>query len=399
MSSHLSFDINDLNEIDWDFTNIENEGLHSFHWYPATFVSAIPGCLIPLLTKPGDIVLDPFCGTGATGVEAIRLGRRFIGIDINPVATLAAQSKLYFPNRRMLSNQLNLVLEDSLLSHSSTNGATHPNQELLLEWYHRKTFDELFYLLKLINSLPNKTLKIPAQATFSSILKSVCSQNKHWGWVCDNVKPKHDQIQYKNAKQAFKSALENFVSSSESLIREMKERNVEYRRNKIRNHWKIVSGDCLQHLAKIEDNSIDLIATSPPYLGVADYIKSQRLSFLWFHKDVLPICGYSTEDFEDLRNKEIGCRSFRARRSLHSEYLAYLRKFFVSASKVIKDSGTLCLVYGESTSRESTIEDIRALADEVGFTLHWSESRRISSRKRRLIASIENEYIDIFVLR
>ena len=34
-------------------------------------------------TKPGDLVLDPFCGSGTTGVAAVRHGRRFIGIDMD----------------------------------------------------------------------------------------------------------------------------------------------------------------------------------------------------------------------------------------------------------------------------------------------------------------------------
>lgn len=38
---------------------------------------------VGLLTAPGDIVLDPFAGSGTTGVACARLGRRFIGIEID----------------------------------------------------------------------------------------------------------------------------------------------------------------------------------------------------------------------------------------------------------------------------------------------------------------------------
>ena len=34
-------------------------------------------------TETGYVVLDPFCGSGTAGVEAIRLGRKFVGIDVS----------------------------------------------------------------------------------------------------------------------------------------------------------------------------------------------------------------------------------------------------------------------------------------------------------------------------
>lgn len=37
--------------------------------------------LLDLFTDPGDLVLDPFCGSGSLGVACVRLGRRYIGID------------------------------------------------------------------------------------------------------------------------------------------------------------------------------------------------------------------------------------------------------------------------------------------------------------------------------
>lgn len=38
---------------------------------------------VQALSNPGDLVLDPFMGSGSTGVSAVRLGRRFIGVELN----------------------------------------------------------------------------------------------------------------------------------------------------------------------------------------------------------------------------------------------------------------------------------------------------------------------------
>jgi site-specific DNA-methyltransferase (adenine-specific) len=46
-------------------------------------------------SNPGDLVLDPFCGSGTTGLAATRLGRQFIGIELDPeYADLATRRHL-----------------------------------------------------------------------------------------------------------------------------------------------------------------------------------------------------------------------------------------------------------------------------------------------------------------
>jgi len=49
--------------------------------HPAPFPIELVTRLIKMNTYIGDIVLDPFCGSGTAAVAAINLGRRFIGID------------------------------------------------------------------------------------------------------------------------------------------------------------------------------------------------------------------------------------------------------------------------------------------------------------------------------
>jgi len=52
--------------------------------HPAPFPVELPYRCIQLYTFKGEVVLDPFCGVGTTCIAAIKTGRHFIGIDINP---------------------------------------------------------------------------------------------------------------------------------------------------------------------------------------------------------------------------------------------------------------------------------------------------------------------------
>jgi hypothetical protein len=60
----------------------------------AQFPIALPGRCIALSTVDNDIVLDPFVGAGNTGVAALALGRRFVGIDACQEYLATAKRKL-----------------------------------------------------------------------------------------------------------------------------------------------------------------------------------------------------------------------------------------------------------------------------------------------------------------
>jgi adenine-specific DNA-methyltransferase len=55
--------------------------------------------LIDAFSHSGDIVLDPFVGSGTTAVAAKKLGRRYIGIDIEPVYAQQAQERVKHERR------------------------------------------------------------------------------------------------------------------------------------------------------------------------------------------------------------------------------------------------------------------------------------------------------------
>lgn len=61
----------------WTFPTQPYKGAHF-----ATFPEELPRRCIKAASKPGDVILDPFCGSGTTGKVALELGRQFIGVDL-----------------------------------------------------------------------------------------------------------------------------------------------------------------------------------------------------------------------------------------------------------------------------------------------------------------------------
>ena len=55
---------------------------------------ALMEVLVRLFSDPGELILDPFAGSGTTGVAAVRLGRRFVGWEMNPAYADIARRRL-----------------------------------------------------------------------------------------------------------------------------------------------------------------------------------------------------------------------------------------------------------------------------------------------------------------
>lgn len=77
----------------WIFNKRDSSGAHNAGYW-GNFIPQIPNQLLRRYTKKGDWILDPFVGSGTTLIEAKRLGRNSIGIDLSEDALKLAEKNL-----------------------------------------------------------------------------------------------------------------------------------------------------------------------------------------------------------------------------------------------------------------------------------------------------------------
>jgi site-specific DNA-methyltransferase (adenine-specific) len=83
--------------------------------YPAEKPAAVSEILVRQSSQPGEVVADPFMGSGSVGVAAARLGRRFIGTDLNPEAVALSAARLREFGEGREPNQLPSVRQPNLM--------------------------------------------------------------------------------------------------------------------------------------------------------------------------------------------------------------------------------------------------------------------------------------------
>ena len=81
---------------------------HSLHEisYRACFKPQLPAFFIDRLTRPGDVVCDPFMGRGTTPLQAALMGRRVVGSDANPLSIMLTRPRLNPPALEAIAARL-----------------------------------------------------------------------------------------------------------------------------------------------------------------------------------------------------------------------------------------------------------------------------------------------------
>ncbi len=378
-------------EKDWSFKHSQNKNIHT---YPATFVNAIPKNLISALGIKGELIIDPFCGTGQTAVEAIKAGCSAVTSDINSIAVLATKAKTTYLSISQ-RNDLRSISNDLLKTQRKSSEVDY---DIFKKWHHQSTFIELSKIKGFIEQITDIESKQFLFTCFSEILTS-CTDRKGKGtsYFADNTplpKGKHTP-DYQNAIELFISKLQKNIDVIELMYSQI-ERNRKDPQEEL-SKVRVIQTDVRNispDLYEIDSRAAAAVITSPPYLCMVDYSLGQRLSYYWLFHDMM----------EKEYKLEIGARRSRNQiENVLTNYFSDIRSFIQNMKLLLRKDGYMACVIGEpvaeSFKNKLILSQIDKIFNEEGFELIWQKERPINWHRNHGITSLESERISVHILR
>ena len=359
---------------DWSFTADDTRYLtHDIHPYPAKFIPQIPAHLIARLSLPGDVVFDPFGGSATTAVEAVRLGRRSVSMDANPLSALIGKVKAGFmsPNIQADLEQLYASIKSqmiskeneqkdwskSLVSRFSDFVPDIPNIE---KWFDKQVIGELALIRYLISQITDGLAHDAALVALSRIVIRVSNQDSETRYVSTpkNVAPLL-------TLKAYLSALKVVVNRLEIAANTLQFSDA-----------KFIIGDSRSSIIElVGENTVDLIVTSPPYPNATDYHLYHRFRLFWL--------GF---DPRDLGKIEIGSHLRHQRNnSGFEEYESDMLQVIEGCYKALNPGRFAVFVAGDAVFKGmefSTSDAICRIAESAGFQSFGVIDRPVHATKR-----------------
>jgi site-specific DNA-methyltransferase (adenine-specific) len=315
--------------------------------YLGGYPPRVPRRIIERWVGPRVRVLDPFCGSGTTLVEAKLLGRPSIGIDLNPLAVAISRAKLQPVHLQDLADRLTLLA-------SGFRGESEIDDvpEILFPIFHRRTLAQLCYLRRVLTD---------------EVLEDVFLR----GCVLGIMHGKHRR----DGSTAYLSVdMPNTFSMSPEYVRRFVERNGLHQPpidvfSKLRERatWllrsgalpdtpqaEVIQGDSgrLDELvSQLGISSVGAIVTSPPYLGILRYGAFNWIR-LWF-------LGYDQYAID---------RLLQTTDSLDI-YLSFMASFLGAAGRVLRPGGIAALVIGDVTEHGQHIHLAQRVWEELSGLL------------------------------
>lgn len=247
---------------------------HSIHEvsYRACFKAQLPEFFISRLTRPGDVVFDPFMGRGTTPVQAALMKRQAFGNDINPLSILLTRPRL-----RPISLQAVAV---ALRSIDWSRGQIE--REDLLAFYHPNTLKKLESLrIWLAERAPLGSDDVEPMADWIRMVAINRLSGHSPGFFSGRSMPPNQAVSVKaqikiNEKLGVtppeRDVAEVILKKSKTLLKDG------CSPSQVRSSLHTGAAWAVSGLA---DASVDLTVTSPPFLDIVHYASDNWLR-CWF---------------------------------------------------------------------------------------------------------------------
>jgi len=362
-----------LKNVDWDFENTTQDPISKLHPYPARFIESIPRSLIELLeVEDGSAILDPFCGSGTTLLEAQKQGKRSVGIDLNPIACLISRVKTQ-PINSSLVERAEVVYQNAMKKYE-TEDMDIPQIPNLDHWFKLDVQRAIFSLISEINIIENSVVQDALRFALSSIIVRVSNQESDTRYAAVDKKAK--------AKDVFN----NFQLAYKRLAMAKADMNYKY-------ESLIINKDILTVGAEDIKEKIGLVITSPPYPNAYEYWLYHKYRMWWLGYD--PI---------DVREHEIGARPHYQKKNGQTEedFYKQMDTVFQLFEECVTKGGHVCVVIGRSVIKGCEINNaalIQKMGIKRGFNLVVDIERNISATKKSFnlkYGKIKKENILIF---
>ncbi|TCM35141.1 DNA methyltransferase [Kribbella sp. VKM Ac-2568] len=246
---------------------------HSMCPYFAMFPEAFARAWIERLTKPGEVVFDPFAGRGTAPFEALLLGRVGIGGDINPVAACLNRAKLAAPQASSVLRRLNRLEDD--YQHRRWMRAASTTSEFFQAAYHRRTLAQLLYLRESLDWRARRTDAMVSALILGGLHGEVSSMRYLSNQMPRTISTKPDY----SVRFWTERSLEAPERDAFDMLRQAL--SFRYASPVPDAAGETIFGDIRDVPRKWRREAPKLIITSPPYRAVTSYEEDQWLR-LWF---------------------------------------------------------------------------------------------------------------------
>jgi len=326
----------------------QTRGSHGIHKYPAKFFPELPRWLIQKFSKPGDILIDPFMGSGTTNVEAMLLGRHSVGIDVDPFAKFLTKVKTTKLNIDELGESTEVLL-NSLIKYDpkKIKGKDIPVFPYRENWFNKEILNELAYIKKMIiSSKFSENIKDFQLICLSSIIRSVSNADNN----CTRT-----VVRKKLNKQIYPSmALTKFA---ETLLLNSY-RMTEYSTIADTDiSVEIPDGNDARNI-KYPKDYFDFALTSPPYANAVDYPRTHQLEMYWL--------GLASGSLAPMKKEHIGTES------VSSEHYKFLNKIGIDEADLVisnifnKDPRRSFIVYKYLIDMEANLKEVYRILKNNG---------------------------------